>query len=98
MNLTYTFSNYRSYCAAVKAIVDDMFDDVCSTNDADMSITCHNDIAYDAIGNIIAGYDRDGHHEEDDFLSDAEADADVLASAGHGTDEDYEHNSIDDGE
>jgi hypothetical protein len=28
-------------------------------------------------------------YEEDQFMSDAEADADVLASAGWGTDEDY---------
>lgn len=32
---------------------------------------------------------------EDQFNSDAEADADALASAGWGTDEDYEHNMID---
>lgn len=32
----------------------------------------------------------------DGFLTDAEADGDALASAGRGTDEDYEHNLIDD--
>jgi hypothetical protein len=30
----------------------------------------------------------------DDSLTDVEADADTLASAGYGTDEDYEHNDI----
>lgn len=34
--------------------------------------------------------------EPDHFRTDAEADADALASAGFGTDEDYEHNSVDD--
>ena len=32
---------------------------------------------------------EDGDYEPDPFLTDAEADADVLASAGYGTDEDY---------
>jgi hypothetical protein len=31
----------------------------------------------------------DADEPEDQFMSDAEADADVLASAGMGTDEDY---------
>jgi hypothetical protein len=36
--------------------------------------------------------DEDDH---DQFRTDTEADSDVLRSAGMGTDEDYEHNSID---
>jgi len=33
--------------------------------------------------------DIDPDYEGDNFLTDAEADADALASAGYGTDEDY---------
>lgn len=36
----------------------------------------------------------DEDYEHDGFLSDAEADADVLSSMGWGSDEDYEHNSF----
>lgn len=39
---------------------------------------------------------EDDDVREDNFRNDVEADADVLASAGYGTDEDYEHNLIDD--
>lgn len=35
--------------------------------------------------------ERDSDNERDPFLSDGEADADALASAGWGTDEDYNH-------
>lgn len=40
---------------------------------------------------------EDGFYDEpsDGFLSDVEADADALASAGWGTDEDYSHDSTD---
>ena len=38
---------------------------------------------------------RDDAEPSDGFLSDAEADADALKSAGWGTDEDYEHYSYD---
>jgi hypothetical protein len=49
------------------------------------------------------GDDDDDKHgfnlepREDNFRSDAEADADVLASAGHGTDEDYGYFGGDEG-
>jgi hypothetical protein len=39
---------------------------------------------------------EDREDEPSDNMTDAEADADTLASAGMGTDEDYEHNLIDD--
>lgn len=35
------------------------------------------------------------YEDHDQFRTDTEADSDVLRSAGMGTDEDYEHNSID---
>jgi len=38
---------------------------------------------------------RDDAEPSDGFLSDAEADADALKSAGWGTDEDYDHYSYD---
>ena len=38
---------------------------------------------------------RDDAEPSDGFLSDAEADADALKSAGWGSDEDYEHYSYD---
>ena len=37
----------------------------------------------------ISELDHRDDMKEDQFMSDAEADADVLASAGYGTDEDY---------
>ncbi len=46
-------------------------------------------------------WDHDENHDDregDNFRSDGEADADALASAGMGTDEDYEHNSFDEGD
>lgn len=40
--------------------------------------------------------DYDTETDEPADMSDVEADADTLASAGYGTDEDYEHNLCDD--
>lgn len=49
---------------------------------------------------VIEVLDRDADigDREDNFRDDAEADADALASAGMGTDEDYEHPGMDDGD
>lgn len=55
---------------------------------------------------VCSGCGRDIDHcmcsepeeREDNFRDDVEADADVLRSAGMGTDEDYEHNLCDEGD
>lgn len=46
---------------------------------------CHNDCPFDE----DEGADYVDDYEPDQFLNDVEADADALASAGWGTDEDY---------
>lgn len=55
-------------------------------------IDCHENCPFDE-GD---GADYDDNYEPDPFVSDVEADADALASAGWGTDEDYGFYGYDD--
>ena len=98
MNLRYTFNNDQDFLAACEAVTDAFLDDVCSFEHASWSIVCNGDLAYEAIGTVLDEVEFIGSDDEhDQFRSDVEADADVLRSAGFGTDEDYEHSSFDEG-
>lgn len=59
---------------------DERYDDEAGQRD-------HDD--YWGIGNDCSEYDDEPEPNEDQFRDDVEADADALASAGFGTDEDY---------
>lgn len=100
MNSTITFTDIGLFNLAVTALEMD------STPEYDIddnTLTIHSD-DIDGIVDVLHDngiysfkcFRGDEEVEHDQFRTDAEADADVLASAGWGTDEDYEHNTIED--
>lgn len=100
MNSTITFTDKGLFLLAVTALEIDAtpayeldYDNMTVlTNDADGIA----DVLHDNGIFTFSVHRGDVEPREDQFNSDAEADADALASAGWGTDEDYEHNMIDD--
>jgi len=100
MNSTITFADSVLFTIAVTALEMDATPAYELDND---TLTIHSD-DIDGIVDVLHDngifnfkcYRGDEEVEHDGFRNDVEADADVLASAGYGTDEDYEHNLIDD--
>src|SRR6478736_10536955 len=58
-------------------------------NDIYLAMEVVNDAGHATLTDVVDGPSTEDDEPHDGFLTDAEADADVLASAGHGTDEDY---------
>jgi hypothetical protein len=101
MNYTFSFPDSVEYVLAYRAIVNaGLLDETIVFDYVDATITVSTDAAWESIDRALkdAGVVRiegDDDDEHDQFRSDAEADADVLASAGMGTDEDYERCLLD---
>jgi hypothetical protein len=110
MNFTFYFDDLIELWHAADIINENLIGDVCEINRVALTITCPNELAYETVGRLLAEdaskSDTADTAEEpqDEFrefffdqpeMTDVEADADTLRSAGMGTDEDYEHNSCD---
>ncbi len=98
--MKYEFTCRSSFFDAIELIGEEGLRQSVIVNHDDLSIIPANEDVSEMVYNLLdtAGLiEVRDDYEHDQFRTDAEADADVLASAGMGTDEDYEHNSCDEG-
>lgn len=80
----------RQTCNALQGKFDEPIDDD-PTHEYDMRQLRKEELKRDVVDDIAQDLRDQRDEEGDDFMTDGEADADVLASAGWGTDEDYGH-------